>query len=524
MDKMNSVSIAIAWCLAWGNEHQPQFDISVLQQMREALKNGGEVPEAVKEIVEQVREFQSIPDDYFPQTLDDLKNKYPKLWNQTTKIGLVYGGVTKVKQYVFESSKIQEIRGASGLLDRINIIDLPAFFNKPTESNLYRFYDPTVREWLQLNFPNSNLLEALIPELIIYSCGGNILAFCPAAYVHNLADAIEKRYTTETLTANSCAVGDTFRLLEIRFGVFKENIEDTPWLNWYHKNYQNPIVQAYFGYPKDEKERLAVFQNRKSFNEITTKLAVLFNQRRSGNDIPGRKTTRRYPPMLETHPYLVRDGVENRSAILQIDKEGRKVNFSEASVRKYLFGDRAKDGNPNEPQWYINSQLEWRRGIVESWVDRFNEFLNENLTYEYQISEDDKNHHCLICQIFGNPVLPSRIIFDDLICEENPENLPEIIRPGVTINRRRRTAEESKLYFLETSPANTKLRFTGNIYLSNVPNYASPLILAGLRHINALGGSKSAGLGWLTWELPNLPIEAKTWKFLAKGVENNEKN
>ncbi|UUO16829.1 RAMP superfamily CRISPR-associated protein [Dolichospermum heterosporum] len=143
---------------------------------------------------------------------------------------------------------------------------------------------------------------------------------------------------------------------------------------------------------------------------------------------------------------------------------------------------------------------------------------------EYQISEDDKNHHCLICQIFGNPVLPSRIIFDDLICEENPENLPEIIRPGVTINRRRRTAEESKLYFLETSPANTKLRFTGNIYLSSIPNYASPLILAGLRHINALGGSKSAGLGWLTWELPNLPIEAKAWEFLAKGVENNEKN
>jgi CRISPR-associated RAMP protein (TIGR02581 family) len=143
---------------------------------------------------------------------------------------------------------------------------------------------------------------------------------------------------------------------------------------------------------------------------------------------------------------------------------------------------------------------------------------------EYKISEDDKNHHCLICQIFGNPVLPSRIIFDDLICEENPENLPEIIRPGVTINRRRRTAEESKLYFLETSPPNTRLRFTGNIYLSNFPDYASPLILAGLRHINALGGSKSAGLGWLTWELPNLPVEAKAWELLAKGVENNEKN
>jgi len=142
---------------------------------------------------------------------------------------------------------------------------------------------------------------------------------------------------------------------------------------------------------------------------------------------------------------------------------------------------------------------------------------------EYHVS-NYKSHHCLICQIFGNPVLPSRSIFDDLVCEQDAETLSEIIRPGVTINRRRRTAEENRLYFLETSPANTKLRFTGNIYLSHVPDYASPLILAGLRHINALGGSKSAGLGWLTWELPNLPIAAKAWEFLAKGVENNEKN
>lgn len=39
------------------------------------------------------------------------------------------------------------------------------------------------------------------PELIIYATGGNILAFCPAAYIETLANAIEKRYTHETLTA-----------------------------------------------------------------------------------------------------------------------------------------------------------------------------------------------------------------------------------------------------------------------------------------------------------------------------------
>jgi len=139
---------------------------------------------------------------------------------------------------------------------------------------------------------------------------------------------------------------------------------------------------------------------------------------------------------------------------------------------------------------------------------------------DYRVSGDerypgDERYHCLICQIFGNPALPSRILFDDLICEEDPENLPEVLRPGVTINRRRGTAEDQKLYFLETSPPNAKLRFTGHIHIQPAcPNYAKALISAGLRHINALGGSKSAGLGWLHWEVEGLSIDENTWSAL----------
>jgi CRISPR/Cas system CSM-associated protein Csm3 (group 7 of RAMP superfamily) len=128
-----------------------------------------------------------------------------------------------------------------------------------------------------------------------------------------------------------------------------------------------------------------------------------------------------------------------------------------------------------------------------------------------------KGHHCLTCQLFGNPVLPSRVLFDDLICMEDPDNLAEVLRPGVTINRRRRTAEEQKLYFLETSPANAQLRFTGHIHLSGAPDYAEALIIAGLQHIYALGGSKSAGLGWLHWEPFELSVDEAAWDFLAKG-------
>ncbi len=142
---------------------------------------------------------------------------------------------------------------------------------------------------------------------------------------------------------------------------------------------------------------------------------------------------------------------------------------------------------------------------------------------EYRVSYGEQpSYHCLICKIFGNPVLPSRGLFDDLVCSEDPDNLPEVLRPGVTLNRRRHTAEDKKLYFLETSPANAKLKFEGNIHIlpswtPNHPDYAKAVIWAGLRGIHALGGSKSAGLGWLDWQLPEILVAEDVWEFLAQG-------
>lgn len=141
---------------------------------------------------------------------------------------------------------------------------------------------------------------------------------------------------------------------------------------------------------------------------------------------------------------------------------------------------------------------------------------------EYDVSDRNQQnqarYHCLICQIFGNPVLPAAVLFDDLICQVTPDELPEVLRPGVTINRRRHTAEDQKLYFLETSPPNLQLPFVGAIHFSSTcPAYAKALILSGLQHIHALGGSKSAGLGWLSWQIGDLSIPETAWQSLAQG-------
>jgi len=396
----SAIATGIAWCLAWGDKRKPQFEIGVLQEMRQALNSGEEVPAEVREIVDQVQELLAIPEkisrEEFPETITDLQKKYPNLWNHTGEIGLVNGGATKIKQYVFDEAKLPDIRGASALLDRINLVDFPAFFNKSFESPSDKIQSQEVRKWLDENFPGKpkrgepKLSAALIPEMIVYSTGGNILAFCPAAFVNELTDAIEKRYSFETITANSCAVGDTFKLLEIRFGLLRDPIEQTFWLDRYRQEYKNPVVEAYFGKLDKQPNEPCIadpscveeaFANRKSFNELTTKLAVLFNQRRSGNDFENRPS-RRYPPMLETHPYLQRDEADRRSAITRAtdnpdnpNQKGLPGNpwFSEVSARKRKAGDRAKQGIIKKTDWYT----EWHPAVIEGWVDKFEDFLKK---------------------------------------------------------------------------------------------------------------------------------------------------
>lgn len=392
---MRPISIGIAWCLVWG-EARKTDNWDLLEQTRSALINDGELPDKFNSIVKEVEGLDNLE---FPQTLDELNKftgRYSQLWN--SKIGLVYGGATKIKQYLFEESKLPDIRGGSALLDRINLVDLPAFFgvtpkvDKKLKTPNYSFQCADVRSWLNNNFPQkadgeAKLSDALIEQLIIYSTGGNILAFCPAAFVDDLANAIEKRYQIETLTANSCAVGDCFKLFEIKFGLLRDNIEETFWFDKYKEKYQHPIVEAYFGKIKIDSENLEEkiienFQNRKSFNELTTKLAVQFNQRRNG--YPNEKRpSRRYPAMFETHPYLRRDGVEKRCSIAQVSEITGQPHFSEASIRKRCIGDRAKKDIKGIPSWYQELKLDWQPGIIESWTNKFETFLKQN-SEQYQ--------------------------------------------------------------------------------------------------------------------------------------------
>jgi len=417
-----SIEIAIAWCLAWGSEREPKITPDALNQMRNAMLGDRKIPDPVQEYVEQAKKLDTLP---YPQKLDELKaiaDENPRLWN--SKIGLVYGGATKIKQYVFEASNLQDVRGASALLDRINLVDLPAFFHGELSDRFERCqqlpdYCQQVRaNWLDRDENYPGLSDALIPELVIYSTGGNILAFCPAAFVDVLADAIEKRYTQETLTANSCAVGDTFRFLELQFGLLKDPIEKTNWLEWYRQNASQNLVKAYFGKP--ESDLTAQFERRKSFNELVGKLVTHFNQRRSGHDNPEEnRPSRRYPPMFETHPYVRRDENEKRSSVRRIEDTRNRTGlpaqpwFSDPLARKRIAGQKAKRDRENTNWYQPEDWLNWEPGEFDSWINKFESSLKQDSRYRnhphYQNLEDDRKEARSLREI-GNVSKPQGFV------------------------------------------------------------------------------------------------------------------
>ncbi|MEM8806718.1 MAG: type III-B CRISPR-associated protein Cas10/Cmr2 [Cyanobacteria bacterium P01_G01_bin.38] len=402
------IQVAIAWCLAWGSNLEPRYPIEQFQKWRVAIAQG-EAPsdQAWQQALDEAKALTQFEEGKAKLSVVEIRkliDNTPALWKSS--IGLVYGGVTKVKSYVFESADLQEIRGASALLDRINLVDLPAFFHAET-STKYELcfqapqYCQRVRDDVFLQDADDEtkvlILEALMPALIVYATGGKILAFCPAAFVDQLSNAIEKRYTQETLTANSCAVGAAFRPIEIYLGLLKDPIETNLWHNTITAEYKdNVALQAYFGFDghASEKDIETAFRNRKNFGELVAKLTNQFNQRRSGydhvsNDSDKAKTrpSRRFPPMFETHPYVLRDDSDIRSAVVELtaDDLPDAPKLSEPTARKRRVGQITKRDDISE-RWYVKSGFKehWDptptpdgETVFQSWVSKLEKFLRE---------------------------------------------------------------------------------------------------------------------------------------------------
>lgn len=302
--------------------------------------------------------------------------------NKKKQIGLVLGGATKIKGYFLESAKLPEIRGASALLDRINLEDVPALFGRKNP------HDPERGDRFHKDFSARTGHALSAPECIIYAAGGNTLAFAPASVVHQIADEIERIYTKETLVANSVAVGDTFDLLELQYGLNPTQF----WIQEYQKACETPetkkIMHTYYGSTDDD------FLKRKCFGELTSKLAGAQLKRREGNTAPDpdRKTQRDLPVHVEIGSYQTRcESCERRPAVIN-----RQKVLCEACTRKYVAGRATKKQLKSGELNHYTDTIKWEPAnkgkngeyLLTDWISLYHDYV--------KLSADDSRNCDLV--------------------------------------------------------------------------------------------------------------------------------
>ncbi|MCP4425753.1 MAG: type III-B CRISPR-associated protein Cas10/Cmr2 [Chloroflexi bacterium] len=113
-------------------------------------------------------------------------------------LALLSADTDRTQNYVFQSARLPEIRGASMLLDRLNRTELSNLLHKRFGLPVAPFADPDE------------------PGCIIYVGGGNLLALVPETIAPDIVKAIEALYPQETGTATITAVYQPITIEEAR--------------------------------------------------------------------------------------------------------------------------------------------------------------------------------------------------------------------------------------------------------------------------------------------------------------------
>jgi CRISPR-associated protein Cmr2 len=372
-DSAESFLGPVVYCLAyerWG----PTRALELYRLLPEDRTAGREPEE--QQLIDTVEFVLRLRPEADPGTnvLPDVQQRVQAM--DDPKIALVMGGATKIKQYVFESAKLPEIRGASALLDRINRIDLPALFGvPPTLDNCNRKRVEEVQEHFaaRLQAARPDLSPPECPECVIYANGGEILAFAPVKIAALLADEIEYIYTSETLVANSVAVWRECSLPELHFGLrpteFTE--EDFTKLTQTADERLQRLLTMYYGGLDTER-----FRSRKTFGEVASGLVLEKLRRREGNGSGERPP--KPVPHFETNPYARRcESCEHRLAVVErrFEDELQGTWFCEPCARKRAFGQKAKDEDEAKRRWFDRAEFEWRPQGAKAWAKTFEDQL-----------------------------------------------------------------------------------------------------------------------------------------------------
>lgn len=233
------------------------------------------------------------------------------------KVALVSGGATRIKAYVFESARLPEIRGASALLDRVNLEDVPRLWSAGEDEG-----------------------GVGCEECVVYANGGEVLAFAPVGKAEWLADEIERLYARETMVAQSVAVWQAFELGQLRDGLLTG------------ADFDREAARRLMGY---------VPAGEASFGSLVVPLALAKFRRREGNAEGGREP--RSLAHVEAVPFARRcSSCERRAAVVNArvgEGEENDRPLCEPCARKRVFGQLAKREGA-DLSWWNESGLRWQ--------------------------------------------------------------------------------------------------------------------------------------------------------------------
>ncbi|EFO81935.1 hydrolase [Oscillochloris trichoides DG-6] len=326
-------------------------------------------------------------DQPLPISKEALAQLHAQLEHHTgkRKIALVYGGATKIKDYVFEAPKLPEIRGASALLDWVNEHELPALWG----ASLGHDFAQNRAELTRCG--------------IIYASGGNFLALASVDSAQLLARKIEHAYTDWTLTANSVAVSANFSLLELRYGRNPLGYWIEDFLEDWRDQDRREVISSY--YALDSRDTLEVAQGsffaRKNFSELVGLLAGKFYRQREERPLDPRSF---YP----LQPWDVRcQSSGTRPAVVKtpiIGDELESREMSEASARKRLVGQIFKK-SAVRVDWFCNA-LEWNKPAsipswrtwseqpnLKSWEQQWEDYLEQHQESNYARAAAGRHVH-----------------------------------------------------------------------------------------------------------------------------------
>jgi CRISPR/Cas system CSM-associated protein Csm3 (group 7 of RAMP superfamily) len=126
---------------------------------------------------------------------------------------------------------------------------------------------------------------------------------------------------------------------------------------------------------------------------------------------------------------------------------------------------------------------------------------------------------CPICRIFGSPWVAGCIYPTNLKLERPPglgEKAPApTVRYNVSLSRRRRVAEEARLFTTELFLPGISLTFTGT-WEAELTYQDLVLVEAGLGAITALGRGKTGGLGWCRITVHSEVFDGTDWRLVTE--------